>query len=81
MSKANSFLEAGRTARPKRAKVGESHGSVKHPEGEKLTLHAARVPERLAMEIKKLAIDERTTAQALTAEALEMLLASRKVSK
>lgn len=43
----------------------------------KMVYHSARVPEELSHAVKQLALDEKTSAQALTVEALRLLLASR----
>ncbi|MBB2959535.1 ribbon-helix-helix domain-containing protein [Pseudoclavibacter helvolus] len=71
----NMFTAAGRTARPQRAKAGERTQAAAVEE--ESVYHSARVPLSLSKEIKKLALEEGTSQQALTVEALRLLLASR----
>ncbi len=71
----NMFTAAGRTARPQRAKAGERTQAAAVEE--ESVYHSARVPVSLSKEIKKLALEEGTSQQALTVEALRLLLASR----
>lgn len=71
----NMFSAAGRTARPQRAKAGERTQATLEEES---VYHSARVPLSLSKEIKRLALEENTSQQALTVEALKLLLASRK---
>lgn len=46
---------------------------------EKQVYHSARIPESLSREIKRLAFEEDTSVQALTVEALQLLLKKRGV--
>ena len=73
--KPNLFDAAGRTARPQRAKVGERTQAA-HTTDE-LVYHSARIPVALSKDVKRLALEEDTSLQTLTIEALELLLASR----
>ena len=73
MSAGNVFDSARKKIPPTRVDDLKAGGALAEP----MVMHSTRVPVSLNKAIKKLAVDEQTTLQALTIEALETLLKLR----
>ena len=73
MSAGNVFDSARKNTPPTRVDDLKARGALAEP----MVMHSTRVPASLNRAIKKLAVDEQTTLQALTTEALETLLKLR----
>lgn len=70
--KKNLFANASKAPEQSRVPALKESGAL---EAEvKMVYHSARVPEELSRAVKRLAVDNGTSVQALTTEALEMLL-------
>lgn len=73
MSAGNVFDSARKKIPPTRVDDLKAGGALVEP----MVMHSTRVPVSLNKAIKKLAVDEQATLQALTIEALETLLKLR----
>lgn len=69
----NVFDNAHKKTQPRRLDDLKASGALTEP----MTMHATRVPVSINKAIKMLAIEEETSIQALTIEALETLLKLR----
>jgi hypothetical protein len=75
--KKNLFANASKAPEQSRVPALKESGALEVVKV-KMVYHSARVPEELSHAVKQLALDEKkTSAQALTVEALRLLLASR----
>jgi hypothetical protein len=78
MSKRNVFQNASKS--PERSRVPALKAERPEVFAEPLVFHSTRVPESLNRAVKRLALDERSSVQDLTAEALRLLLKNRGIT-